>query len=54
MCGPDFCSMKITEDERKDAAENGLTNAEAIESGMEERGLEFGAGLVMRPKPIAK
>jgi phosphomethylpyrimidine synthase len=36
MCGPHFCSMKITEDVRKYAAEHGLTNAEAIESGMQE------------------
>ena len=35
MCGPHFCSMRITEDVRKYAAEHGLTNAEAIESGME-------------------
>jgi len=30
--------MKITEDVRKFAAEHGLTDAEAVESGMEERG----------------
>jgi phosphomethylpyrimidine synthase len=41
MCGPHFCSMKITEDVRKYAAEHGLTNAEAIESGMEEKRKEF-------------
>jgi hypothetical protein len=32
MCGPHFCSMKITEGARKYAAEHGLTEAEAIES----------------------
>jgi len=41
MCGPHFCSMKITEDVRKYAAERGLTDAEAIESGMQEKRKEF-------------
>src|SRR5882762_5306417 len=41
MCGPHFCSMRITEDVRKYAAEHGLSNAEAIESGMEEKRKEF-------------
>ena len=31
MCGPHFCSMKITEDVRKYAAEHGLTSEAAIE-----------------------
>jgi len=41
MCGPHFCSMKITEDVRKYAAEHGLTSTEAIESGMQEKRKEF-------------
>jgi phosphomethylpyrimidine synthase len=41
MCGPHFCSMKITEDVRKYAAEQGLTDAEAVESGMQEKRKEF-------------
>jgi phosphomethylpyrimidine synthase len=41
MCGPHFCSMRITEDVRKYAAEHGLTDAEAIESGMQQKGKEF-------------
>ena len=41
MCGPHFCSMKITEDVRKYAAEQGLTDAEAIESGLNEKSKEF-------------
>jgi phosphomethylpyrimidine synthase len=41
MCGPHFCSMKITEDVRKYAAEHGLTNEVAIESGMQEKRKEF-------------
>jgi phosphomethylpyrimidine synthase len=41
MCGPHFCSMRITEDVRKYAAEHGLTSSEAIESGMQEKRKEF-------------
>jgi phosphomethylpyrimidine synthase len=41
MCGPHFCSMRITEDVRKYAAERGLTDAEAVESGMQEKRNEF-------------
>ncbi len=41
MCGPHFCSMKITEDVRKYAAEHGLTSGEAIERGLEEKSREF-------------
>lgn len=37
MCGPKFCSMKITEDVRQYAAENGYgVEEEAIKAGMEE------------------
>jgi phosphomethylpyrimidine synthase len=41
MCGPHFCSMKITEDVRKYAAEHSLTDAEAIERGLEEKSRQF-------------
>jgi phosphomethylpyrimidine synthase len=41
MCGPHFCSMKITEDVRKYAKEHGLKEDEAIEAGMEEKNEEF-------------
>lgn len=41
MCGPNFCSMKITEDVRKYAAERGLSDEEAIEAGMREKSAEF-------------
>ena|SRR5258708_7007998 len=41
MYGPHFCSMKITEDVRKYAAEQGLSESEAIESGMQEKRKEF-------------
>ncbi len=41
MCGPNFCSMRITDDIRKYAAENNLTDVEAIEAGMDEKSKEF-------------
>jgi phosphomethylpyrimidine synthase len=41
MCGPHFCSMKITEDVRKYAAEQGLTESQALEAGMEQKSKEF-------------
>jgi len=41
MCGPHFCSMKITEDVRKYAAEKGISEEEAIEQGMREKSEEF-------------
>ena len=41
MCGPHFCSMKITEDVRKYAAEQGMSDTEALERGMEEKSREF-------------
>ena len=41
MCGPHFCSMKITEDVRKYAAEQGIAEEEALESGMQEKRKEF-------------
>jgi len=41
MCGPHFCSMKITEDVRKYAAEQGIAEEEAIKKGMEAKSKEF-------------
>jgi phosphomethylpyrimidine synthase len=41
MCGPHFCSMKITEDVRKYAAEQGVAEEEALKKGMEEKSKEF-------------
>ena len=41
MCGPTFCSMKITEDVRKYAEERGITAEAAVEKGMEEKAKEF-------------
>jgi phosphomethylpyrimidine synthase len=41
MCGPHFCSMKITEDVRKYAAEQGVSEEEALKRGMEAKSKEF-------------
>jgi len=41
MCGPHFCSMKITEDVRKYAAEQGLAESDALESGLQAKAKEF-------------
>ena len=41
MCGPQFCSMKITEDVRKYAAEQGVKQEQVLERGMEEKSKEF-------------
>jgi phosphomethylpyrimidine synthase len=41
MCGPHFCSMRITEDVRKYAAEQGIAEQEAIKKGLEEKSKEF-------------
>ncbi len=41
MCGPHFCSMKITEDVRKYAAEKGVTEQAALAQGLEEKSKEF-------------
>jgi phosphomethylpyrimidine synthase len=41
MCGPHFCSMKITEDVRKYAEEQGLAEAEALTQGMAAKSQEF-------------
>lgn len=41
MCGPNFCSMKITQDVREFAAENELSESDALNKGMEEKAKEF-------------
>lgn len=42
MCGPHFCSMKITEDVRKFAAQQKLSESEGLQAGMEQKAREFG------------
>jgi phosphomethylpyrimidine synthase len=41
MCGPHFCSMKITQDVREYAASKGVTEEEALKQGMQEKAIEF-------------
>lgn len=41
MCGPKFCSMRISQDIRNYAKENKLDTEEAIEKGMQEKAEEF-------------
>ena len=41
MCGPHFCSMKITQDVRDYAAQKGLEEQAALAAGMQEKAEEF-------------
>jgi phosphomethylpyrimidine synthase len=41
MCGPKFCSMKISHDIREYAKEKGVGEVEAVEVGMKEKAAEF-------------
>jgi phosphomethylpyrimidine synthase len=41
MCGPHFCSMKISQDVRDFAAKEGIAEAEALAKGMEVKSIEF-------------
>jgi phosphomethylpyrimidine synthase len=41
MCGPHFCSMRITQDVRRYAEERGLTSEAAIEAGLREKAAQF-------------
>lgn len=41
MCGPHFCSMKITQDVREYAKQKGLQENEALHEGMKEKAIEF-------------
>jgi phosphomethylpyrimidine synthase len=41
MCGPHFCSMRITQDVRDYAAAQGVAEAQALEAGMEEKAAQF-------------
>jgi phosphomethylpyrimidine synthase len=41
MCGPHFCSMKITQDVREYAKNKGIEEAAALKAGMDEKSKEF-------------
>jgi len=44
MCGPKFCSMKITQEVRDYAAAKGVEAPQALQRGMAEKSAEFKAG----------
>jgi phosphomethylpyrimidine synthase len=44
MCGPHFCSMKITQDVRDYAREHGMSDQEALSQGMADKAVEFVKG----------
>jgi len=41
MCGPHFCSMKITQDVRDYAEKQGVSEREALDKGLQEKAREF-------------
>jgi phosphomethylpyrimidine synthase len=41
MCGPHFCSMKITQDVREYAEKQGVSEQEALDKGMQDKAKEF-------------
>ncbi len=41
MCGPQFCSMKITQDVREFAQQQGLEETQALEEGLKQKGKEY-------------
>jgi len=41
MCGPSFCSMKISQDVRDFAAQQGVDEQTALQKGMEQKAVEF-------------
>jgi phosphomethylpyrimidine synthase len=56
MCGPRFCSMKITQDVREYAATLGMESTYAIEAGMAQKSAEFrlrGGEVYLRTDAVA-
>ncbi|MCO4760685.1 MAG: phosphomethylpyrimidine synthase ThiC [Myxococcales bacterium] len=56
MCGPHFCSMKITQDVRDYAAEHGIDAEDALSVGMDEMSERFaaeGADVYLTPEAVA-
>ncbi len=57
MCGPHFCSMKISQDVRDYAKEQGISEDEALKAGMEEKAKQFhdkGGDLYLTPEKLAE
>lgn len=44
MCGPHFCAMKITQEVREFAAQQGISEQDALEKGMQTKAVEFVRG----------
>jgi phosphomethylpyrimidine synthase len=54
MCGPKFCSMRISQDVRDYAAAHGVSDEAALELGMEEKSVEFVArGAAVYPEVVS-
>ena len=56
MCGPKFCSMRISQDVRRMAEAGGTTPEHVVEEGMRAKAVEFvtsGASLYHEPAPTA-
>jgi phosphomethylpyrimidine synthase len=54
MCGPKFCSMRISQDVRDYAEARGMDLASAVEIGLKEKAVEFrqtGATVYRQPSP---
>jgi len=53
MCGPKFCSMRISQDVRDYALAHGVSDDDAIELGLKEKAAEFvsGGASVYRGQP---
>ena len=54
MCGPNFCSMKISQDVRDFAAKQGVSEQEALDKGMKEKSVEFmkSGGEIYQPDKV--
>ena len=53
MCGPKFCSMRISQDVREYAASHGVSDGDALEIGMKDKAVEFvskGASVYLAPE----
>ena len=54
MCGPKFCSMRISQDVRDYAEARGMDPASAVEIGLKEKAVEFreaGSSVYRQPSP---
>ena len=57
MCGPNFCSMRITQDVRDYAKEHGILEDDALKAGMEEKAKQFaekGGDVYLEPEKLAE